>query len=215
MAVCKDLSIKNPDAEKLIRNTIDRIKGINKTVQTRIDSVINAAIKNGDSVNDAAEDIRKGSIPARAGEPRSRYGFRRRNRVYPRACGGTVGSETTMFSEKGLSPRVRGNLGPQVGRDFLYGSIPARAGEPPKTDGQHLRCGVYPRACGGTVGSETTMFSEKGLSPRVRGNRLSVRPLPHCPRSIPARAGEPYSLRNSHEWFAVYPRACGGTKKQR
>ena len=45
-----------------------------------------------------------------------------------------------------------------------------------------------------------------GLSTRVRGNRLApvLHPVGHG--SIPARAGEP-----AHRW-AVYPRACGGTR---
>ena len=211
MAVCKDLSIKNPDAEKLIRNTIDRIKGINKTVQTRIDSVINAAIKNGDSVNDAAEDIRKGSIPARAGEPRSRYGFRRRNRVYPRACGGTLVPSNASASKAGLSPRVRGNLGPQVGRDFLYGSIPARAGEPSICSAPSTLPKVYPRACGGTLFIKELTRMVCGLSPRVRGNQEATLTSTASQGSIPARAGEPEGFDRSRHVLGVYPRACGGT----
>ena len=50
-----------------------------------------------------------------------------------------------------------------------------------------------------------------GLSPRVRGNldRLYRRPTTH--RSIPACAGEPWTLSPGTESLPVYPRVCGGT----
>ena len=50
-----------------------------------------------------------------------------------------------------------------------------------------------------------------GLSPRVRGNRVSAPSGPSSLGSIPACAGEP--LRLSLDWSAlsVYPRVCGGT----
>ena len=93
------------------------------------------------------------SIPARAGEPRRRAPAPRRERVYPRACGGTMGDVSALKHDPGLSPRVRGNLvvaqqptGPLpvypracggtpllvVVLGYPFGSIPARAGEPPR-----------------------------------------------------------------------------------
>ena len=51
-------------------------------------------------------------------------------RVYPRACGGTLLAPQANLSEKGLSPRVRGNRIWRLERDADAGSIPARAGEP-------------------------------------------------------------------------------------
>ena len=73
----------------------------------------------------------------------------------------------------------------------LFGSIPARAGEPAHTS-RVPDCGwVYPRACGGT---------------RPDGDLLGA----HL-GSIPARAGEPGLLTVQRWPFGVYPRACGGT----
>ena len=46
---------------------------------------------------------------------------------------------------------------------------------------------VYPRGCGGTYSSSKSWYHQ-GLSPRVRGNRLSA-----------------------HRILRVYPRGCGGT----
>ena len=96
--------------------------------------------------------------------------------------------------------------------------------------------GVYPRACGATTASGTGSASSSddglsprlqvaepllrnvtpaivnGLSPRLRGNP----PLPHGPtrpiRSIPAPAGEPWSVTSRPSSSGVYPRACGGTE---
>ena len=50
-----------------------------------------------------------------------------------------------------------------------------------------------------------------GLSPRLRGNRTYVAPVPVHIGSIPAPAGEPSRLRRTSSWPPVYPRACGGT----
>ena len=91
-----------------------------------------------------------GSIPARAGEPRSLAPGLRQERVYPRACGGTSLKPSRRVLFSGLSPRVRGNRPDFVVSVTVTRSIPARAGEPrlytvDTDDGR-----VYPRACGGT-----------------------------------------------------------------
>ena len=54
--------------------------------------------------------------------------------------------------------------------DFLYGSIPAGAGEPCHGLPKWLPDVVYPRGCGGTAVSLADGILEDGLSPRVRGN---------------------------------------------
>ena len=162
---------------------------------------------------DRAGDFRR-SIPARAGEPRPSGTSATRSRVYPRACGGTRLLPAPGGLDLGLSPRVRGNPR-DLGRGHaLRGSIPARAGEPSSSRLRGLCVWVYPRACGGTalVGSPTD--TARGLSPRVRGNRIDVRPDRRGIGSIPARAGEP-GCRASFSWAPrVYPRACGGTHDQ-
>ena len=52
------------------------------------------------------------------------------SRVYPRVCGGTLAKALPSRRNKGLSPRVRGNLGKSYGTPAGGGSIPACAGEP-------------------------------------------------------------------------------------
>ena len=152
-----------------------------------------------------------GSIPARAGEPDWRGPGPESNRVYPRACGGTICCQPRSTDRPGLSPRVRGNRQRVVVGLEPDGSIPARAGEPRAPCWPHPVCAVYPRACGGTHHEATPVLQPRGLSPRVRGNRWRDCTAVVPRRSIPARAGEPNCIRDFLSSVRVYPRACGGT----
>ena len=70
------------------------------------------------------------SIPAGAGEPLLCGPCNGLQPVYPRGCGGTMVGVTALSHERGLSPRVRGNL-ERVLRVLPFArSIPAGAGEP-------------------------------------------------------------------------------------
>ena len=93
------------------------------------------------------------------------------------------------------------------------GSIPARAGEPGRRRGSCRRRSVYPRACGGTSRRAGARAPARGLSPRVRGNRVNDDHVAHPDGSIPARAGEPNAQTNFTNSPKVYPRACGGTQR--
>ena len=131
------------------------------------------------------------SIPALAGEPCPAEGAASAWGVYPRACGGTSAGHQVRPVRCGLSPRLRGNHRRTLVPPRISRSIPALAGEP--TNRRISPCGgrVYPRACGGTVEPPGPTLSEAGLSPRLRGNQLAVRPSGAPRRSIPALAGEP------------------------
>ena len=69
---------------------------------------------------------------------------------------------------------------------------------------------VYPRVCGGAWPSGSTAVAVTGLSPRVRGSRVSLKPTNTPFRSIPACAGEPGAAQGSDAGERVYPRVCGG-----
>ena len=117
---------------------------------------------------------RRWSIPARAGKPTTASRSTTRIGVYPRACGETVRLRIDMLNDKGLSPRVRGNLRVSITDLLPDGSIPARAGKPPRPGPRKSWSWVYPRACGETFGAGPRSAPRPGLSPRVRGNQLSV-----------------------------------------
>ena len=138
-----------------------------------------------------AEQWRKGSIPACAGEPPASSAVPTRRWVYPRVCGGTHVRGTNRRRRKGLSPRVRGNLGGGPGEEAGVGSIPACAGEPRRQRQHGCDDGVYPRVCGGTRSRVLRGLSIEGLSPRVRGNPASASWVSPKSGSIPACAGEP------------------------
>ena len=112
----------------------------------------------------------------------------------------------------GLSPRVRGNPEYPVVGIVGDGSIPARAGEPGRTSHPLPPQPVYPRACGGTLDTRLHSHRQRGLSPRVRGNRGNQVCQDGIPGSIPARAGEPPCGPTVAGSCKVYPRACGGTQ---
>ena len=69
-------------------------------------------------------------IPACAGEPMVSVSVSIVTGVYPRVCGGACSKSSASWAVRGLSPRVRGSLGPIGGDPLTYGSIPACAGEP-------------------------------------------------------------------------------------
>ena len=70
--------------------------------------------------------------------------------------------------------------------------------------------GVYPRGCGGAENYLRTRIRERGLSPRVRGSLQMATASALSPGSIPAGAGEPFTLARLGVVAGVYPRGCGG-----
>ena len=133
----------------------------------------------------------RGTIPARAGEP---CALSLRDIViwdYPRACGGTQDGNNRCI--------------------VCCGTIPARAGEPSRFHRDYIHARDYPRACGGTWSMQRKFRRSKGLSPRVRGNRLYEITALGQAGTIPARAGEPAGGSRGFASKRDYPRACGGT----
>ena len=151
------------------------------------------------------------SIPACAGEPHASLLVSTTLSVYPRVCGGTTVRLSRKLHPTGLSPRVRGNRETYRGQMVHWGSIPACAGEPPKSMEIEIGLGVYPRVCGGTGELGFSSHPYWGLSPRVRGNRYRVNLVRFQRRSIPACAGEPDTASSVSISRSVYPRVCGGT----
>ena len=155
-----------------------------------------------------------GSIPACAGEPRISAGQARRQRVYPRVCGGTGAVTMCRRCPTGLSPRVRGNLDLVRQVVAAHRSIPACAGEPRTGSALSATPPVYPRVCGGTWWKAYPAPRPPGLSPRVRGNPLPAATAAASFGSIPACAGEPRIYIGGNACRTVYPRVCGGTREQ-
>ena len=154
-----------------------------------------------------------GTIPARAGEPPPRGPRSGRPWDYPRSCGGTEPGGRPGSRTNGLSPLVRGNPPCRMSVAVLPGTIPARAGEPPRRGAAFLEGGDYPRSCGGTAGFELRDSLAWGLSPLVRGNPITCAAAFSREGTIPARAGEPAGRPPRTTAARDYPRSCGGTPR--
>ena len=151
-----------------------------------------------------------GSIPACAGETiRSRL-WKIRPQVYPRVCGGNPSPCKVVGAVQGLSPRVRGKRIPTGCWPMRWRSIPACAGETPGRQPFSSSEGVYPRVCGGNPPAGRGCHQPRGLSPRVRGKRITPYPRGTSLGSIPACAGETLSISAVTSRGTVYPRVCGG-----
>ncbi len=154
------------------------------------------------------------SIPACAGEPEASTWHLSAGEVYPRVCGGANPSAQAKEPSAGLSPRVRGSRPPPDEWRPRRGSIPACAGEPRESRGTTPPGRVYPRVCGGAMKSTLSAWTICGLSPRVRGSLSGVSGNRDCAGSIPACAGEPVMSARVFDVWEVYPRVCGGARKQ-
>ena len=163
---------------------------------------------------DREGDVTKGSIPARAGEPRTRRPPPSKSKVHPRAGGGTDTADDGAPSAGGPSPRGRGNPEKVLVGHLGQRSIPARAGEPGHPASPPRPAWVHPRAGGGTVIMADIEPGGEGPSPRGRGNRALAPGRSRRQGSIPARAGEPHGQRWPGSSHGVHPRAGGGTGDQ-
>ena len=152
-----------------------------------------------------------GPIPARAGEPKSFFRFAGLFGAYPRSRGGTSFSVNWIEPSMGLSPLARGNRDFQIVARGSTGPIPARAGEPMAVPWWRCLTGAYPRSRGGTNRSMGQGIGDMGLSPLARGNLYQIGLGAALLGPIPARAGEPMTMRGSSVLLGAYPRSRGGT----
>src|SRR5690606_18386324 len=128
------------------------------------------------------------------------------DRAYPRGCGGTPPCTDRREGRWGLSPRVRGNRTKKPPRTSIRGPIPAGAGEPVAAGIRAIGQRAYPRGCGGTRRVTRQRHNKAGLSPRVRGNRISATKARIGTGPIPAGAGEPLVPQRADFWRRAYPR---------
>ena len=152
-----------------------------------------------------------GSIPACAGETERASGGTGADQVHPRVCGGNRTCQRRNRRGSGPSPRVRGKL--LSVRSVLprLRSIPACAGETPRSQAARAGRWVHPRVCGGNSGRQRFVTPISGPSPRVRGKPGSTYHQTLQKGSIPACAGETVPRFAPCRWSEVHPRVCGET----
>ena len=159
--------------------------------------------------HDRTAMVGRRSIPARAGNPRCEHHGRVGDRVHPRACGESAELAHETPVGVGPSPRVRGIPKRHDTHNVNRGSIPARAGNPLGLTRWAAMVTVHPRACGESIRRPVPPRPVAGPSPRVRGIQTIAAAAADCPRSIPARAGNPQPGPIKPQRWRVHPRACG------
>ena len=151
-------------------------------------------------------------IPAHAGQTRRDISTSGRSPDHPRACGanGKISSKTMVRT--GSSPRMRGKLRVERGRDDKIRIIPAHAGQ---THGRRYmadRTPDHPRACGANSTKYNARHMPTGSSPRMRGKPLRFLVFDPCGRIIPAHAGQTTAATPRSRAFPDHPRACGANE---
>ena len=132
--------------------------------------------------------------------------------VYPHVCGATIHHLRERSDEKGLSPRVWGNLFREARRLNPDRSIPTCVGQPSCPTLLAANLWVYPHVCGATVSPSRSSSPTRGLSPRVWGNHYQVMGKIHDYRSIPTCVGQPRCKEKYYGKGKVYPHVCGATR---
>ena len=165
----------------------------------------------GNPIDEAEPSSPWGSIPACTGKPPAPGLWCCPGRVYPRVYGETSSLARPCSTSRGLSPRVRGNPLYLANGIDISRSIPACTGKPCSRRPTRTTWRVYPRVYGETAATRPSSRFATGLSPRVRGNRVSSELWPYCSWSIPACTGKPKSTITSSRWDRVYPRVYGET----
>ena len=160
-------------------------------------------------VGEAARPAAHGSIPASAGNPRSRRPGRRRRRVHPRERGESLVASGGAPAADGPSPRARGILNAVEGRPIGLGSIPASAGNPADRGAPADMVRVHPRERGESDHRPRARLPAPGPSPRARGIRRRAYPAPMRRGSIPASAGNPPFYLYAARELRVHPRERG------
>ena len=153
--------------------------------------------------------VRTGSIPASAGNPRSRPDSSWWAWVHPRERGESPPRLYADVLRPGPSPRARGIPGAAVIAASSSGSIPASAGNPASARRRRRAPGVHPRERGESDLVEPHAILREGPSPRARGIPVAGQVGGDCERSIPASAGNP--SRGPARWRStgVHPRERG------
>ena len=154
--------------------------------------------------------IRRGTIPARAGETGPRRSGSRSSGDHPRSRGGNPPRFRMKNTPGGPSPLARGKLSGSARDGHDHGTIPARAGETRSAWRWPGRTGDHPRSRGGNTLHQQMMTLNQGPSPLARGKRFTL--LHRCigVGTIPARAGETPAGTGACGCRRDHPRSRGG-----
>ena len=150
-----------------------------------------------------------GLIPAHAGKTWFNYPQTGHWLAHPRACGENSTIAFVVSAALGSSPRMRGKLADENGKNLIRRLIPAHAG---KTSSERLvraPVGAHPRACGENLESGSERIIPAGSSPRMRGKPCTHGLEVGIEGLIPAHAGKTTIWAAPLVPKTAHPRACG------
>ena len=113
--------------------------------------------------------IAGGIIPAYAGNTMAAIISSNRCRDHPRVCGEHKPLELSRFAQSGSSPRMRGTLADCDISGFVWGIIPAYAGNTKDSIYRRIVPRDHPRVCGEHLVRCCSSPVASGSSPRMRG----------------------------------------------
>ena len=153
------------------------------------------------------------SIPAHAGQPRSRWRRSLPTPVHPRSRGAAHRLEVAVARYKGPSPLTRGSPRLSARRRSSRRSIPAHAGQPSPAASSRSRAAVHPRSRGAAGSRGRRGRAACGPSPLTRGSPLRGDERHRADGSIPAHAGQPDLGRARRASPRVHPRSRGAADR--
>ena len=148
-------------------------------------------------------------FPAHAGVFLLRGQPLRRQRPFPRACGGVSICMGSLRKRSRFSPRMRGCFLFLEFRELMAELFPAHAGV--FLDRFiALQCfNAFPRACGGVSEIDVNIVRMNGFSPRMRGCFQDDRLPDAAEPFFPAHAGVFPRRTAFYSRHLAFPRACG------
>ena len=162
--------------------------------------------------NDLNLRVRKGIIPAHAGNTCVVSFGVSCWWDHPRACGEHYCLSVTVICRLGSSPRMRGTHGHATIISGMTGIIPAHAGNTFVARRSSLAAWDHPRACGEHSTHPCGSYRERGSSPRMRGTHLHKWYVFEFGGIIPAHAGNTVFVFLSVFFVGIIPAHAGNTR---
>ena len=131
-----------------------------------------------------------GIIPAYAGNTMTQRTRQTSKADHPRVCGEHAAIGTLSWAIWGSSPRMRGTLFLLFIVYYLWGIIPAYAGNTRPTLAVRAICRDHPRVCGEHLWNLAKCCKFMGIIPAYAGNTGSARMLHRSARDHPRVCGE-------------------------
>ena len=139
--------------------------------------------------------ISNGIIPTRVGTSYYQYRYPDRRKDHPHACGDKLILVKLLRIFLGSSPRVWGQVIPQINVTFNHGIIPTRVGTSFPSQAQIRDSWDHPHACGDKCLLPPNDCLCSGSSPRVWGQDRFGNPCTVNARIIPTRVGTRFEAR--------------------